>query len=115
MQTEIMKDLVQRQLIAYNNRNLEDFCQCFHPKVKVTKLVSGEVLCVGKEKFRELYKNLFDSSPNLHCELKSRIVLETTVIDEEFVTGAAKYPQGVHAVAIYGFHDQLISQIWFPK
>ncbi|MNL67688.1 hypothetical protein D3C87_1922990 [compost metagenome] len=67
------------------------------------------------ERFREGYKGLFSSSPNLFCDIKSRIVLEESVIDEEFVTGAAKYPQGLHAVAIYAFRDGLIDRIWFPR
>ena len=36
-------------------------------------------------------------------------------IDEEWVTGALKYPNGLHAVAIYGFRDELIDRVWFAK
>ncbi|MNT87664.1 hypothetical protein D3C72_2281110 [compost metagenome] len=69
----------------------------------------------GMERFREGYGKLFSSSPNLHCEIKSRIVLEESVIDEEYVTGAERFPQGLHAVAIYAFREGLIDRIWFPR
>jgi hypothetical protein len=65
--------------------------------------------------FKNVYRDLFEKSPALYCELKSRIVLETAVIDEEMVTGIPRYPNGLHAVAIYGFRDGKIDRVWFPR
>lgn len=110
-----MENLVQRQLEAYNRRDLEGFCACYHREVKIVTLITGQQSCDGMDNFREIYRGLFDSNPNLRCELKSRIVLDAAVIDEEAVTGAARYPDGLHAVAIYGFRDKLIDRIWFPR
>lgn len=114
MTKEEMTKLAQKQLDAYNQQDLEAFCSCYHPQVIVTNLLSGSIRCQGKADFTKIYRALFESSPKLHCELKSRIVLEATVMDEEYVTGSSRSPQGIHTVAIYGFRDGLIDRVWFP-
>lgn len=107
--------LVQRQLDAYNKRDLDSFCACIHPSVQVHLMVSDQLICNGMVDFKTRYGDLFKTNPNLHCELKSRIVTDTVVIDEEFVTGSSRSPEGMHAVAIYGFRDDLIARVWFPR
>lgn len=109
------EELVQAQLIAYNNRDLNSFCACYHPEIKIRNALSNKVVCEGMEQFREIYRNLFKDSPELLCKLKSRIVLEHSIIDEEFVTGISNHSGGLHTVAIYGFRDGLIDRVLFPK
>lgn len=109
------EELVQGQLVAYNNRDLEKFCSYYHPEVKITNLFSERLACDGIEKFREIYKNIFHRCPELLCKLKLRIVLENAVIDEEFVTGLSDYPRGLHTAAIYSFRDGLIDRVFFPR
>jgi hypothetical protein len=113
MTKEEMRALTQKQLEAYNKRDLEAFCQCFHPEVVTNNLVTGLGSSPGIDGFKERYRKLFESNPNLHCEIKTRIVHEFTVIDEEFVTGASTYPNGLHASAVYAFRDGLIDRVWF--
>lgn len=115
MTKDQMEQIVQRQLDAYNRRDLINFCECYHSEVKVVNLISNQVICDGIERFKEIYKGLFESSPNLNAQIKSRLVLDSAIIDEEFVSGASKYPNGLHAVAIYGFRDGKIDHVWFPR
>lgn len=110
-----MTRLVSNQLEAYNRRDIEAFCACYHPDVKVEWLVARRVISEGIGAFRERYCRLFESSPTLNCQLKSRIVLGDAVIDEEFVTGIQDFPEGLHTAAIYGFRDGLIDRVWFPR
>lgn len=105
--------LVQRQLEAYNRRDIDGFCDCFHSNVMTSQLATGMTISKGLVAFRHIYSKLFSSTPNLHCELKTRVVLDQTVVDEEIVTGIARSPQGIHAVAIYGFRDGKIDRVWF--
>jgi hypothetical protein len=107
--------LVQRQLDFYNRRELDGFCSCYHKDIQMMNLISNQVTCRGIDEFKKIYLNLFASSPKLNCELKSRLVFDSSVIDEEFVTGAAKYPEGLHISVIYGFRDGLIDRVWFPR
>jgi hypothetical protein len=115
MTKDQMESLVQRQLEAYNRRDLEKFCAQYHPEVVATNLMTGETLCRGMVQFTAVYDQRFSGSPELHCELKSRIVLEWCIIDEEYVTGVAQFPQGLHACAIYGFRDGRIDRVWFCR
>lgn len=107
-----MLALVQGQLEAYNNKDLEKFCSYYHNSVTVTRL-NTNTTTTGFEGFRKTYQDLFANSPDLKCNLKSRIVLNESVIDEEFVQGLARAPEGLHVCAIYGFKDGLIDRVWF--
>jgi hypothetical protein len=111
---EIRKKLITNQEKYYNERNLDLFCACFHPEIE-TYTLGSETKKKGMEQFRVGFKKLFESSPNLHCKIKNRIFINETVIDEEWVTGSSNYPDGIHAVAIYGFKEGLISSICFVK
>lgn len=116
MKKEEMIALAQGQLDAYNNRDIQTFCTFFHPEVKVYRL--GEVVeqtCNGMETFREIYRKRFDENPGLHCELRSRVVLNGSVLDEEWVTGVTGASAPSHVVAIYGFRDGLISSVCFTR
>lgn len=113
MTKDQMTKLVERQLDAYNRRDLQAFSACYHTDVMVNFLISGKTDSKGIKEFTEGYRELFEISPELKCELKSRTVLKDSIIDEELVTGLAGHPNGLHAVAIYGFRDGLIDRVWF--
>ena len=61
--------VVQKQLDTYNARDLEPYLECFAVDVQVFSFPSGEMTYSGKAKLREIYANIFEQSPNLHCEL----------------------------------------------
>lgn len=115
MTKEQMERLAQKQLDSYNKGDLKTFCECYHPDIKVFNLISSKIGIEGKDKFTEIYRKLFTSSPDLKCNLKSRIVVDASVIDEEFVVGIPGYPSGLHTVAVYGFKDGLIDRVWFTR
>ena len=112
---ERMIELCQGQLEAYNNRNLEQFVQYYHPETKAFRLQTGEQMFSGMDALKVLYHKRFSENSNLHCELKSRIVLESSVLDEEWVTGVTGQEKPTHVVAIYQFKDNLIHSIWFTR
>lgn len=116
MKKEKMIELAQGQLDAYNKRDIEKFCTFFHPEVQVWRL-NGEPVktCSDMETFKKMYKDRFDKNPELHCELRSRVVLNDSVLDEEWVTGVAGAEAPSHVVAIYGFRDDLIGYVWFTR
>lgn len=116
MTKEQMVALAQGQLDAYNKRDLDTFCKHFHEEVQVYRVGQvPEKTCEGMNAFREVYRGRFESNPDLHCELKGRIVLNNSVLDEEWVTGVTGATQPSHVVAIYHFKDGLISAVWFTR
>ncbi len=102
--------LAQRQLNAYNARNLEAFLDCYHEEVQIYRFPEV-LLSEGKQAMAESYGPMFENTPSLHCELVSRTVIGDKVIDEESVDfgGAEK----LHAIAIYEFQDGLIKRVTF--
>jgi len=91
------RDLAQRQLNAYNLRNIDAFLEPYADDVEIYSH-PNKLLYSGKEKMRKQYSNMFEKTPNLHCELKERIVQGNIVIDKERVQFGTKI---IEAVAIY--------------
>jgi len=106
-------DAVERQVQAYNDRNLEEFVASYTETV-VIENGEGEVLMSGRDEMRARYGPLFAGSPGLHGEIVTRIRVGSYVVDEERITGG---PAGdVHAVAIYRIDgDGLIDRVRFLR
>lgn len=91
-------DAVERQVQAYNARDVDGFIACYAKDV-VIEDAEGQPLMSGRAAMRERYGLLFADSPELHAEIVTRIRVGSYVIDEERVTGR---PDGeLHAVAVY--------------
>lgn len=105
--------LAQRQLNAYNARNLEAFLEPYSDSVELYNF-PNDMWAKGKARMREVYGGMFERTPELHCELKNRMVLGNTVIDEERVTG---FPNGrvIEAIAIYKVEEGRIARVYFVR
>ncbi len=104
----------QRQLDAYNARDLDAFLAAYTPECTVRAFPSGEVLMQGQDAMRERYGALFANHPDLSCHLLSRVVHEHVAIDHEEVTGLRE-GETVYAVAMYEVRDGLIHNVWFVR
>lgn len=102
-------DLAQRQLNAYNFRNIDAFLEPYADDVEIYSY-PDKLLYTGKEKMRKQYSEMFDKTPNLHCELKERIVQGNVVIDKERVQFGSEI---VEAVAIYHIENNKIKRVYF--
>lgn len=107
------EQVVQRQVEAYNARDLDAFLACYAEDIEIFDLPNREPSMSGKEMLVGPYQKLFDQNPELNAEIKSRRVFDSFVVDEEFVTGAAKYPDGLRACAIYQVVNDKIRSVWF--
>lgn len=101
--------LVQRQVNAYNLKNLDAFLEPYANDIEIYSF-GGELTCKGKEEMRKQYAPLFKNCPNLHCEIKNRIVQGNKVIDKESITGAGEPFEGV---AIYVIEENKIKKVFF--
>ncbi len=110
---EILKDtpenLVQRQLNAYNLRNIDAFLEPYADDVEIY-FFPDKLESKGKENMRTGYAQMFRSTPNLHCELVNRIVKGNTVIDYERVQFGN---QIMEAIAIYHIEEGKIKKVYF--
>jgi len=105
--------LAQQQLNAYNARNIEAFLMPYAEDVKIYNF-PDELRYQGKAQMRTNYSSMFARTPNLHCELKNRIVMGNTVIDQERVTG---FENGfiLDATSIYKIANDQISEVYFIR
>ena len=112
MSSQSPEVIVQKQLDAYNARDIDSFVTCFAPDIKMYELDGNKLICEGREAFRTIYDNLFSSSPQLNVKLLNRIHKEDVVIDHEYVTGMRE-SQPFEAAAIYKVREGIITTVWF--
>ncbi|MGZ0016378.1 amidohydrolase family protein [Yeosuana sp. AK3] len=103
------EDLAQRQLNAYNLRNIDAFLEPYADDVEIYTF-PNKLQAKGKEAMRNMYTSMFENTPNLHCELVNRIVQGNSVIDHERVQFGNRM---VEAIAIYHMQDGKIKKVYF--
>lgn len=101
--------LAQRQLNAYNLRNIEAFLEPYADDVEVY-LFPDKLLYKGREQMRKQYSGMFETTPNLHCELLGRIEQGNVVMDKERVQFNDKT---IEAIAIYHIENNKIKKVYF--
>ncbi|WP_271783985.1 amidohydrolase family protein [Aquimarina algiphila] len=108
---ESPEQVVQRQVNAYNARNIDAFMDTYADDIKIYNF-PDEISMEGKEKMRERFKDMFEKVPNLYCNIKNRIVLGNKVIDREYVRFGEKYSS---VIAIYEVTNGKISKVTFLR
>jgi uncharacterized protein (TIGR02246 family) len=104
--------VVQRQLDAYNARDIESFIATWAPDAQYFEH-PAKLLASGREAIRARHVERF-TEPNLHGKLVKRMVVGNKVIDQESVTRTfAEGPGTIEVVAIYEIDNGLIAKAWF--
>jgi uncharacterized protein (DUF924 family) len=103
--TSAPADMVERQLCAYNARDLDAFVRCFASDVEVANQGAPPHVR-GREAFRSRYATLFERHPENYVEILHRSVGEGWVVDEELVhrdgiDAAGRRPGILHVSAVY--------------
>ena len=108
--TQAAVDVVQRQLDAYNARDLARFLVNFSDDIAVYRLPSLEPALSGKPAFAQFYASQRFNLPGLRAELVNRIALGSKVIDHERIFGVRDAPFEM-AVA-YQVVGNAIERMW---
>ncbi len=108
---ETPEQIVQRQVNAYNARNIDAFMDTYADDIKIYSFPE-KLSMDGKEQMRARYKSKFEQTPNLYCEIKNRIVLGNKVVDREYVRQGEKYS---NVIAIYEVKEGKISKVTFLR
>ena len=101
----------QRQLDAYNARDVDRFVAEYTDDVVAYRMPGTEPVLVGKAAFADHYRRNRFSLPGLHAEVLNRMVIGNKVIDHERVHGVESEPMEV--AAIYEVTPSGISKVWF--
>jgi uncharacterized protein (TIGR02246 family) len=101
-------DVVQRQLDAYNARDIERFLECFADDARGFELGVPQPTMNGRDAIRARYAALFAASPQLHSRVVHRTAFGRAVIDHEHVTGRNGSPEVFEIAVVYEVEDGLI-------
>lgn len=103
--------VVQRQLDAYNARDLDALLAVYADDAQLFEH-PATLLASGREELRPRFAPRL-AEPNLHAALLGRTVVGTTVIDHERVTRT--FPEGpgeIELVMIYEVRGARIAKAW---
>ncbi|MCK0159925.1 nuclear transport factor 2 family protein [Allomuricauda sp. F6463D] len=101
--------IIQTQVNAFNNRDLEAFTSCFSENVRVQRF-PNEIMYKGNKKMVENYERFFENVKTSSVEVVNRIILGNTIIDEEITKVDGR---DGHQVAIYKVENGLITTMTF--
>ncbi len=104
-------DPVERQLAAYNARDLDRFVAEYSDDIQVFRPPAAEPVLAGKEAFAAHYAKHRFGLLNLHAEVVNRMVSGSTVVDHERITGLQDGV--VEAIAVYAVLGEHIRAVWF--
>jgi len=100
-----VEQIVQSNLEAYNNRELEKFMSWFSEDIELYSFSEMKLVASGKPAIEKLYKELFEVSPNMHSTFLKRIVFDNKVIDHESIVGRKGSKEVLEIVMIYEVKD----------
>jgi hypothetical protein len=105
-------DIVDEQVAAYRDHDLDRFLNCYAPDVKIYR-GDGQVFMDGIEVMREQYGQLFGGSPDLAVDIANRIAVGNVVVDEEHIQNfnMPGMPTDFAAIVAYRVTDGKISQV----
>ena len=106
---ETPEQIVQKQVNAYNARNIDAFLATYAKDVKIYN-EQGQLIIEGHDQMRAGYTNMFETVTNLYCEIENRIVINNKVIDKEKVRYNNSF---INAVAVYEVSNGKISKVNF--
>ena len=108
---ETPEALVQRQLNAYNFRNLDAFLETYDEQVEVYDYPDN-LISTGKSEIRNAYAPLFDFTSNLHAEILERKVEGNIITDKEKITIGENI---MVVTTIYHLEGGLIKKVYFKR
>ncbi|MDB6029279.1 MAG: hypothetical protein JWM68_5502 [Verrucomicrobiales bacterium] len=104
-------DIVQRQLEAYNARDIDALVAMYAENAQMFEHPS-KLLASGAAALRARFADRF-REPNLHADLLSRTVIGQIVVDCEEISRT--FPEGpgkIKVVMIYEVQDARIAKAW---
>ncbi|WP_339756409.1 nuclear transport factor 2 family protein [uncultured Winogradskyella sp.] len=107
----ILETLIQKQLDAYNARDVNAFMSAYTEDIKLYNY-PNELLSEGQDQMRKDYVSWFKRTPDLKAASKKRIIIGNKVIDHEQITANGKV---FNTVAIYEIENGLISKVTFMQ
>jgi hypothetical protein len=104
-------EVVQRQVEAYNDRDLNRFVSTYSETIAIFRMPSIDPIISGKVELAKFYSTQRFNLPGLRAEIVKRTVLGNKIIDHERVWGVRDTP--IEIAAVYEVVGELIERVWF--
>jgi len=107
-------DVVQAQVEAYNEHDLDKFLACYADDAAIYDLTGERPVIQGQSALREAYAFLLSMPEGAGVDIVDRIVSDSIIIDKERFVGL---PEGMvvpDAIAVYEVRGGKIQRVWFP-
>ncbi len=109
-------EIVDRQLEAYNARDIEAFAATYHNDIEIHSFSKGLVY-KGKSTLVERYGKVFEKLAYLNARSLTRMVQGQTLVDHELAqsssTSKDDIERSVKVIAAYQVEDGLITKVTF--
>lgn len=114
MITSQLTEVVDRQLVAYNNGDFSTFTLCYDRNIQSYDFETNKLVpSMCGESFFAHYEEKFAQNPEIFCEVTDRMVHDNLVVDKELIKG---YNGKNHReMVIYCVENNLITKMWFSK
>ena len=99
------REIVQEQLDAYNDRDIERFASVFSEDIELWTLGDSIPSVKGLFSVKKVYGDLFKTNIDLHSEVLNRTVIGNKVIDYEKIQGLKKDGGIYYLVMVYEVKD----------
>lgn len=101
------EDPVERQLQAYNRRDLDEFLSCYAADACIRDGRGGTLLS-GHAEMRARYGGVFERHPQLHASVEGRLRAGEWTVDEERVVLEG---ESLHLLVAYRVEAGLIRDV----
>ena len=110
--------IVDKQLDAYNSRDIEAFANTYDDSVEVYNF-PDELSFKGKEILKNRYGKMFESLKKLHARSLNRIIHNNKVVDFEeasfYETDIDHPDEVIKVIVIYEIENNLIKRVQFCR
>ncbi len=114
MKTDLLLEIVDGQLDAYNRGDFDLFSSYYHPNIityDLTTCQPNPKMCGSL--FFAHYKKKFIENPKLFCCVTERVCHANLVIDKEQISD---YRDSKHVeLVVYQIDNGLITKMWFTQ
>jgi hypothetical protein len=103
---------VDKQLEAFNSKDIDAFLECYSDGIQAYMLESNELINNDKDQLKKTMNESFKTKPKAKTTVIERITQNNLIIDLEKIDD---YVEGktIKSIAIYEVKDGAITKIWF--
>ncbi|OXG02283.1 hypothetical protein BC749_10547 [Flavobacterium araucananum] len=106
-----IEEIIDLQMLAFNTRDLKSMMSLYTEPIKIYSFPENTLAINGYKECEEMFRNLFEQSPDLNAGIIKTIFFDNKAIVHEYVSGRNGSPEKKEQVVIFEIKDQKISRM----